>query len=64
MRTKAVRDGDHFRVNGAKRWISDACDAELYLLYARMTDEPGARGIGALIVERDTAGRLIWRPSA
>jgi alkylation response protein AidB-like acyl-CoA dehydrogenase len=56
MQTKAVRDGEDFRVNGAKRWVSNAGHAELYLLYARLSDAPGARGIGALLVTKDTPG--------
>ena len=62
MRTKAVLEGGHFRVNGAKRWISNAGHAELYLLYARLSDEPGARGIGALIVEKDAPGLSFGAP--
>jgi alkylation response protein AidB-like acyl-CoA dehydrogenase len=56
MTTKAVRDGDSYRINGSKRWISNAGHAELYLVYARMSDEPGAKGIGAIVVEKDTPG--------
>jgi len=56
MTTKAVRDGDVYRVNGTKRWISNAGHAELYLVYARMDDQPGARGIGAIVVEKDAPG--------
>jgi len=56
MSTKAVREGDHFRINGAKRWISNAGHAELYLLYARMNDAPGAKGIGAIVVEKNAPG--------
>ncbi|MEV0400404.1 acyl-CoA dehydrogenase family protein [Actinoallomurus sp. NPDC050550] len=56
MTTSAVLDGDHFRVNGAKRWISGGGHADQYLLYARMSDAPGARGIGALVVDAGTPG--------
>lgn len=56
MTTKAVREGDHYRVNGAKRWISNSGHAELYLLYVRLDDAPGSKGIGALVVEKDMPG--------
>jgi alkylation response protein AidB-like acyl-CoA dehydrogenase len=56
MRTTAVKEGDHYRIRGSKRWVSNAGHAELYLLYVRMEDVPGAKGIGAVIVERDMPG--------
>ena len=56
MRTRAVREGEFYRVNGAKRWVSNSGHAELYLLYVRLSDAPGSKGIGALIVEKDTPG--------
>jgi alkylation response protein AidB-like acyl-CoA dehydrogenase len=56
MRTRAVLDGDHYVLNGTKRWISNGGHADHYLLYCRMTDEPGATGIGALIVPAATDG--------
>jgi alkylation response protein AidB-like acyl-CoA dehydrogenase len=62
MTTKAVREGDHYRVNGAKRWISNCGHAELYLLYVRLDDRPGAKGIGALIVEKEMEGVGFGEP--
>ncbi|MPY56498.1 acyl-CoA dehydrogenase [Streptomyces spongiae] len=56
MTTRAVLDGDVYRVTGTKRWISGGGHADQYLLYARMADVPGARGIGALVVDADTPG--------
>ncbi|WP_208867415.1 acyl-CoA dehydrogenase family protein [Streptomyces himastatinicus] len=56
MTTRAVRDGDSYRVSGSKRWISGGGHADQYLLYARLADVPGARGIGALVVDADTPG--------
>jgi len=56
MRTKAVREGDCYRINGSKRWVSNSGHAELYLLYARLADAPGSKGIGAIVVEKDTPG--------
>jgi alkylation response protein AidB-like acyl-CoA dehydrogenase len=56
MRTRARRDGDGYVINGTKRWISGGGHATHYLLYCRLVDEPGAKGIGALLVPADTPG--------
>jgi butyryl-CoA dehydrogenase len=45
-----------YTLNGTKRWISNGGEAEIYLVYTRLSDEPGSRGIGALIVEADRPG--------
>ncbi len=56
MTTRAkYTDGD-YTVNGANRWISNGSEADVYLAYTRLNDEPGARGIGALIIEADRPG--------
>jgi alkylation response protein AidB-like acyl-CoA dehydrogenase len=62
MRTRAVREGDFYRVNGMKRWVSNAGHAELYLLYVRLTDAPGSKGIGALIVPKSAEGVSFGAP--
>lgn len=56
MKTKALPDGDEYVINGNKRWISGAGHASHYLLYCRLSDEPGAKGIGALIVDKNMPG--------
>jgi alkylation response protein AidB-like acyl-CoA dehydrogenase len=56
MRTQARLEGDEWVINGSKRWISNGGHADHYLLYCRLNDEPGAKGIGAIIVPRDTPG--------
>lgn len=56
MKTKALLDGDEYVINGNKRWISGAGHASHYLLYCRLSDEPGAKGIGALIVDKNMPG--------
>jgi alkylation response protein AidB-like acyl-CoA dehydrogenase len=55
LRAKAVRDGDHYIVNGVKQFISGAGTADIYAVMVR-TGEPGPRGISCLIVEKDTPG--------
>jgi len=56
MTTRAKSTGGDFTVNGAKRWISNGGEADCYLVYTRLSDEPGARGIGAIIIEADRDG--------
>lgn len=52
MRTKAVRDGDHYVLNGNKCWITNAGISDLYLVFARTSDDRH-RGISAFLVEKD-----------
>lgn len=56
MKTRAKQSDGTYVLNGMKRWISNGGEADYYLVYARMSDEPGSKGIGALIVEADRAG--------
>lgn len=56
MATRAEIRGDTVVVRGLKRWISNGGDADRYLVYCRMHDVPGAKGIGAVIVEADRKG--------
>jgi alkylation response protein AidB-like acyl-CoA dehydrogenase len=56
MTTRAKSTGGDFTVNGAKRWISNGSEADSYLVYTRLSDEPGARGIGAIIIESGRDG--------
>lgn len=56
MTTRARLDGDEYVLNGTKRWISNGGAAEHYFVYARMNDQPAARGIGAILVDAGTPG--------
>ena len=56
LTTKAEEKDDHLVVNGMKRWCSGAGHAQGYVVYCRMSKEPGAKGIGAVYVEKDTEG--------
>jgi alkylation response protein AidB-like acyl-CoA dehydrogenase len=62
MTTRAKLADGTYTVNGTKRWISNGGEADYYLVYARMSDEPGARGIGAIIVEADREGVSFGAP--
>jgi len=55
LKTKAVRDGDDYILNGSKAFISGAGESELYLVMAR-TGEDGPRGISSFLIEKDTPG--------
>ncbi|WP_166132943.1 acyl-CoA dehydrogenase family protein [Nocardioides ochotonae] len=56
MRTTAKEIGGKLVINGSKRWISNGGEADQYLLYCRLSDAPGAKGIGAVVVEKGTPG--------
>jgi butyryl-CoA dehydrogenase len=56
LKTAGRIDGDKVIVNGQKRWSSGGGHADGYVVYARLADKPGAGGIGAVFVEKDTPG--------
>ena len=62
MTTRAVRDGDHYILNGVKRWISNAGVSEFYTVMA--VTEPGRRshGISAFVVEKTDPGLSFGAP--
>ena len=51
MRTRAVRDGDHYVLNGAKHWITNAGVSDTYTVFAVTDPEAGRRGISCFLVE-------------
>jgi len=55
LRTSAVRDGDHYVLNGSKAFISGAGASDVYVVMVRTGGE-GAKGISAIVVENGTAG--------
>jgi hypothetical protein len=59
MTTSARRDGESFVLNGEKRWITGAGVSQLYLVFARVDDVPGAAGIGGFLVEATTPGLSV-----
>jgi len=56
MKLRATRDGNGFRLNGSKMWITNGPDADVYVIYAKTDPEKEARGITAFLVEHDTPG--------
>ncbi len=61
MRTPARRDGDHYVLNGAKRFISNAGVASLYTVFAKTDPDAGHAGISAFVVEAPTPGFEVSR---
>ncbi|MCB2014603.1 MAG: acyl-CoA dehydrogenase family protein [Sphingobium sp.] len=62
VQTRAVREGDGYRLNGTKIYITNADKAELFTVMARTSDAPGARGISAFLVPRDLPGVRVGMP--
>jgi acyl-CoA dehydrogenase len=52
----ARRDGNHFVLNGEKTWISNGGIADIYVVFARTGEGPGAKGLSAFLVPADTPG--------
>lgn len=69
LRTTAVRDGDHFVINGSKTFISNGVLSD-YIIAAVRTGGEGAKGVSMIIIDRDTPGvsatklkKLGWHAS-
>jgi len=62
MKTKAVRDGDHWVLNGVKRWITNAGVSEFYTVMAVTDAESRAKGISAFVVEKSDEGVSFGAP--
>lgn len=56
IKTTAVRDGDHWILNGAKTFISSGIMADLVIVAARTNPDGGSSGFSLIVVERDTPG--------
>ena len=59
IRTRAVRDGDEWVINGAKLFITNGTQADWLCLLARTSDDPGYRGMSLIVVPTDA--RRAWR---
>lgn len=56
LKATASDEGDHYLLNGAKLWITNANEADIFLVFANLNPEAGYKGITAFIVERDFEG--------
>jgi len=62
MKTRAVRDGDSYVLNGVKRWITNAGESEYYTVMAVTDPDAGSRGISAFVVEKADEGVSFGAP--
>jgi butyryl-CoA dehydrogenase len=56
LKTRGEISGDKIILNGQKRWCSGAGHSDAYVVYCRLSAAPGAKGIGAVLVEKDMPG--------
>jgi len=56
IETSAVIEGDEIRIDGSKRFITGAPDYDVYVVFVRLNGIPGMKGIGAVVVDKDTPG--------
>lgn len=57
LKTRAVKDGDDYILNGSKAFITNAEAADTFIVFARTNpDEPGSKGVSAFIIEKDMPG--------
>jgi alkylation response protein AidB-like acyl-CoA dehydrogenase len=61
LSTRAAEDGDAFVIDGRKLWITNANEAEIFVVFATVAPEKGYRGITAFVVDRDAPGLGIGR---
>jgi len=61
MATRAVEDGDHFRLTGQKLWITNGNEAEIFIVFANVRPEEGYRGISAFVVEKGFDGISVGK---
>ena len=62
MKTKAVRDGEDWVLNGVKRWITNAGESEFYTVMAVTDPEKRSRGISAFVIEKSDEGVSFGAP--
>lgn len=61
LRTRAVDSGDHYILSGKKVFITNAFEAQVYLVFANVNPELGYKGITAFVVERDMPGFALGK---
>lgn len=62
MRTRADRDGDHWVLNGVKRWITNAGESQFYTVLAVTDPAKRSRGISAFVIDKDDPGVSFGAP--
>src|SRR5256886_1827616 len=61
LASRAVDKGDHFLLNGRKLWITNAIEAQLFIVFANVNPDQGYKGITAFLVERDFPGFQVGK---
>jgi alkylation response protein AidB-like acyl-CoA dehydrogenase len=61
LQTRARQDGDHYVLQGRKLWITNANEADFFIVFANLNPEAGYRGITAFLVERGTPGFTVGK---
>ena len=64
LTTRGERRGDQIVLNGSKRWCSGGGHAGGYVVYCRLSADPGAKGIGAVYVDAGTPGMTFGKPES
>ncbi|RLV54634.1 acyl-CoA dehydrogenase [Aeromicrobium phragmitis] len=62
QKTRAVRDGDHWVINGTKRWITNAGESEYYTVLTMTDPQKRSKGITAFVVEKSDEGVSFGAP--
>lgn len=62
LTTRGVIADGQVTINGTKRWCSGGGHSDAYLVYTRLSEAPGAKGIGAVLVEKGTPGLSFGQP--
>jgi acyl-CoA dehydrogenase len=61
LKSRAVKAGDHYILNGSKMFITNGGEADVYIVFASTNPELGSKGISAFIVEKNTPGFVIGK---
>jgi acyl-CoA dehydrogenase len=61
LKTRAVKQGDHYVLNGSKIFITNAGEADVYIVFASTEPDKGSYGISAFIVDKDTPGFSVGK---
>ncbi|MGE8080360.1 acyl-CoA dehydrogenase [Peribacillus loiseleuriae] len=61
LKSRAIRDGDFYRLNGSKAFITNGGEADVYIVFASTNPQERSKGISAFIVDKDTPGLVIGK---
>jgi alkylation response protein AidB-like acyl-CoA dehydrogenase len=61
LKARAEEKGDHFILNGTKLWITNAAEADIFIIFANVNPELGYKGITAFVVERGFEGFVVGK---